>query len=119
ADRGREAGDQRLRDREPHAEQQHALAPVAVPDGSEIEDRGGKAQRVADRDQIERGLAGVEGPADVRQGDVGDRQVEVGDGGDEDQREEDEAGAFGARRRHLLCGTYLSLTAVTRGTGGD
>jgi hypothetical protein len=39
-------------------------------------------------------LAGVEGSADVRQGDVGDREVEVGDAGDEDQRRQHDPGAL-------------------------
>ena len=98
---GRQPGQQRGRDREPHAEQQHRLAPVAVAERAQVEDRGGEPERVADRDQVERRLAGAEGLADVRQGDVGDGEVEVGDGGDQDQRREDEAGALGASRLHL------------------
>ena len=98
---GGEAGQQRGRDREPHAEQQHHLAPVAVAERAEVEDRGRQPERVADGDQVERRLAGVEGLADVGQGDVGDRQVEVGDRRDQDQRREDETGALGAARLHV------------------
>ncbi len=104
---GGEAGQQRGRDREPHAEQQHHLAPVAVAESAQVEDRGRQAQRVADRDQVERRLAGAEGLADVGQGDVGDRQVEVRDRGDQDQRGEDETGALGAARLHSAA-TYPS-----------
>ena len=70
--------------------QQHLLAAVAVAERAEVEDRGGEPERVADGDQVEAGLAGVEGLADVRQGDVGDREVEVGDRGDGDQRRQHE-----------------------------
>jgi len=63
---------------------------VGVAEGAEVEDRGGEPERVADGDEVEAGLAGVEGLADVRQGDVGDGEVEVGDRGDGDQRREDE-----------------------------
>ena len=97
----------------PMPEQQHHLAPVAVAERAEVEDRGRQPERVADGDQVERRLAGAEGLADVGQGDVGDRQVEVGDRRDEDQRREDEAGALGAARLHAAP-TYPSLTALTR-----
>ena len=112
---GGEAGEQRGRDRQRHAQQQHHLAPVAVAERAEVEDRGGEPERVADGDQVERRLAGVEGLADVRQGDVGDREVEVGDRGDQDQRREDEPGALGAARLHRGVTTYPSVDTVTRG----
>ena len=89
----RERGEQARRDRQRHAEQQHQLAPVAVAERAEVEHRGGEAERVADRDQVERRLRRVEVLADRRQRDVGDRQVQVRDAGDEDQRDEDEARA--------------------------
>ena len=97
---GGEAGEQGGGDRQPHPQHQHHLAPVAVAERAEVEDRGRQPERVPDRDQVERRLAGVEGLADVGQGDVGDGEVEVGDGGDQDQRREDEAGALGAARLH-------------------
>ena len=96
ADRGREAGQQRGRDREGHAEEQHHLAPVAVAERAQVEHRGGEAERVADGDQVERVWPGVEGLADVGQRDVGDREVQVRDRGDQDQRAEHEPGALGA-----------------------
>ena len=80
---------------------QHHLAPVAVAQRAEVQHRGGEPQREADRDQVERGLRGVEGLADVGQGDVGDRQVEVRDGRDQDQREQDQPGAPGSARGRL------------------
>ena len=36
------------------------LAAVAVTERAEIQHRGGEAERVADRDQVQRGLRGVE-----------------------------------------------------------
>ena len=84
--RGRERGEDRGRDRERHPQQQHRLAAVAVADRAQVEDRGRQPERVPDRDQVDDRLAGVEVLADVRQGDVGDREVEVGDAGDDDQR---------------------------------
>ena len=100
-DRGRERGQQAGGDREPDPEDQQPLAPVAVADGAEVEHRGREPQRVADRDQVERGLAGVEGLADVGQSDVGDRQVEVGDRGDQDQRRQHQSLAVGCGPRFL------------------
>ena len=97
---GGEGGEDRERDGQRHAEQQQRLAPVAVADRAEVEDGGGEAERVADRDQVDHRLAGVEGLADVRQGDVGDGEVEVGDPGDQDQRPKDEPGALGGARSH-------------------
>ena len=71
-------------------EDQHQLAPVAIADRAEVEHRGGEAQGVADRDQIERRLARVELLGDRRQGDVRNREVQVRNRRDEDQRGEDE-----------------------------
>ena len=51
---------------------------------------------IADGDEVERHLTGIEVEGDVER-DVRDRQVEVGDGGDEYQRNEDDAGARRAR----------------------
>ena len=84
-DRRGETGEQGGRDRQRHPEHDHPLAPVAVAEGAEVEDRGGKPERIADGDEVELGLARVERLADVGQGDVGDREVEVGDRRDEDQ----------------------------------
>src|SRR5262249_43669259 len=50
-------------------------------------------------DQVEHRLARVEVLPDRRQCDVRDRQVQVGDGGDEDQRDEDEPATIGGSRR--------------------
>ena len=46
------------------AEDEHQLAPVAVADRAEIEHRGGEAEGVADRDEVEGGLRRVERLAD-------------------------------------------------------
>ena len=94
----RERGEQRHRDGEHRAEQEHELSAVAVADRAEVEDRRGEPERVADGDEVERHLAGVEVQRDVGQRDVGDREVEVRDSGDEDQRDEDDAGAVGRGR---------------------
>ena len=74
------------------------LAPVAVAQRAEPQDRGGQTERVADGHEVERRLRGVERLADVRQRDVGDRQVQVGDRGDEDQGEQHQLAAFGRGR---------------------
>ena len=87
-DRRREAREQRGGDRQPHAEDDHQLAAVAIAEGAEVEDGRREAERIADGDEVELRLAGVEVLADVGQGDVGDREVQVGDRGDEDQRAE-------------------------------
>ena len=97
ADRGRPRGEAVGRDREAHAEDQQQLAPVAVADRAEVQDRRGEAERVADRDEVQRHLRGVEFPADLGQRDVGDREAEVGDGGDRDQRREHERADARAR----------------------
>ena len=47
-------------------EQQHQLAAVAVAERAEVEHRGGEPERVADRDQVERRLRGVEAPCRCR-----------------------------------------------------
>ena len=54
------------RDRESRARGQHQLAAVAVAERAEPEHRAGEAERVADRDQVEGRLAGVEVLADRR-----------------------------------------------------
>ena len=51
--------------------------------------------------------------ADVGQRDVRDRQVQVRDAGDEDQRDQDEAGAVGSVlvcRGHRLSGRWVAMT---------
>ena len=90
---GRVRGEEARGDRQQHAADEHHLAPVAVAQRAQVQHRRRETERVADRDQVEGGLRRVERLADVGQRDVGDRQVQVGDGGDEDQREEDELGA--------------------------
>jgi len=50
---------------------------MRVAERAEVEDRGGEPERVADSDEVEPGLAGVEGLADVRQGDVGDARLRL------------------------------------------
>ena len=79
------------------AEHQHHLAAVAVAEGTEPQHRRGQAERVADGDDVEPRLGGVEGGADVGEGHVGHREVQVGDGGDEDQGGEHRAGRGAVR----------------------
>jgi hypothetical protein len=87
------------RDREEHSQHEQQLAPVAVADRTEPENRGGEAERVADRDQIQGRLRRVERLPDRREGDVRDGQVEVGDRRHEDERDEDEPRALRRNRR--------------------
>ena len=90
-DRGRRGRDDAGRDRQQDAQDQHQLAPVAVAQGAEPQDGGGQTQRVADGHQVQRRLRRIERLADVGQRDVRDGQVQVGDRGHEDEREEDES----------------------------
>ena len=83
---GRERG---RPDREPDAEQQHHLAAVPVAERAQPQHRRCEAERVADGDEVELGLRGVEREADRRQGDVGHGQVQVRDRRDDDQRPQD------------------------------
>ena len=115
---GANDGNQARRNGEADAQQQQQLAAVPIAERPEPQDRGGQAQRVADSHQVERRLRGVERRADRRQRDVGDRQVQVGDGRHEDQRREDDppirrtsgAGRGGAARSaRWRCVSHLHL----------
>ena len=88
---------QTRRNGEPDAEEEQHLAAVSVADGTQPEHRCGEAQGVADGDQVQRGLGGVERGADRRQRDVGDGEVEVRNGRDDDQRREDQSPTLGTR----------------------
>ena len=92
-------GQQARGDGEEHSEHEQELAPVAVADRPQPENGRREPERIADRDQVERRLGRVEGRADRRQGDVGHREIEVGDRRDEDQRDENEPSPFGRHRR--------------------
>ena len=94
---GEYTAQQARRDRQGDAEDQHHLATVPVAEGTEIQHRRRQTQRVAHRDQVHRGLRGVEGLADVGKCHVGDGKVEVGDRGDQDQGKQDPPGARGRR----------------------
>ncbi len=97
----REGGKHGRGDRQGGAQDQHPLAPVAVTDGAQIEDRGGEPERVPNGNEIELGLPGIERLADIRQRDVRDRQIQVRDGRDENERDEHDAGV---RRRGAVFG---------------
>ena len=92
-------GEQARRDRERRADDQHELAPVPVPQRTEVEHRCGEAERIAHGDQVQGRLRRVERRADRRQRDVGDGQVQVRDRRDQDQREQDQPAAFRCRGR--------------------
>ena len=94
-DRRREGRRDAGRDRQQDAEDEHQLAAVAVAQRAEPQDRRRQPERVADGHQVERRLGRVECLADVGQGDVGDRQVQVRDGRHEDEREQDELAVLG------------------------
>ena len=79
------------------AEEEHASCGRSGRRGAQPQDRRGEAQRVADGDEVERHLRGVERGADRRQRDVRDREIEVRDGRDEDQRREDQSPTLGTR----------------------
>ncbi len=96
---------------------EHHLAPVPVAEGAEVEDRRREAERVPDRDQVERRLRRVERLADVGERDVRDREVQVGDRGDEDQRDQDQRAAL--RRMVRLCPAGLPRRGPAPGLGHE
>ena len=75
------------------------LAPVPVADRAEPQHRGREPERVAHGDEVQRRLGRVERRPDRRQGDVGDREVQVGDRRDQDQGGEHEPRTRGSPRR--------------------
>ena len=91
--RRRPRGQQARRDRQRHPQEEHQLAPVAVSQRAEVEDPRRQTERVANGDQVEHRLRGVERLGDVGQRDVGDGEVEVGDPSHQDQSDENEPGA--------------------------
>ena len=97
--RGRVRRQERRRHGQDHAQHEQELPSVAVPDRAQPEHRRREAERVADRDQVQRRLGRVERLADRGQGDVGDRQVQVGDRRHQDERDEDEPRPLRSRRR--------------------
>src|SRR6185312_8119917 len=88
--RGSPGGEEGRGNGQHSAGHQHQLPAVAIPERSEPEHRAGEAERVADGDEVERRLARVEVRADRGESDVRDRQVQVRDPCDKDQRREDE-----------------------------
>jgi hypothetical protein len=83
--RRRVGREQRRRNGNRRSQEQHQLASVPIPDRAEVQNRGGQAERVPDGDEIEPCLRGVEFLGNRRQGDVGNRQIEVCHGRDEDE----------------------------------
>ena len=71
-----------------HAQHEHPLAPVAVADRPEVEDRTGEPKAEPNAHQIELDLRSLELQADLGQRHVGDGQVEVGHSGDRDERKQ-------------------------------
>ena len=115
-DRRRESGQQAGRDRQQHAEDEHELPPIAIPECAEPEHRRGQTERIADGNEIEGGLRRAERRADVREGDIRYRQVQVGDGRDEDQGQQDKPGLLG--RLTCVCHVIpLSVRTIDRRGG--
>jgi len=75
-------------ERHDHSENEQQLTPVPVADRSEIQDGRGEAERESHRNEIELGLAGIERLADIGQGDEGHREIQIGDRGPQNQREQ-------------------------------
>ena len=110
---GRVGREQAGRHREHHAEDQHHLAAVAVAERAEVEHRGGQAERVADGDQVERRLRRVEAPCrSSGRATLATDEVQVGDGGDEDQRQQHPARLGGLRRFLRGRGSHRASIAV-------
>src|SRR5262249_11933761 len=101
-----------------HSEQEQELPPVAIADRAEVQHRRGEAERVSDRDQVERRLRGVEVLPDVGQRDVRDGEVEVRHARDDDQREQDEPGPLRSGRRLLVAARLHVRTLTPTGARG-
>ena len=99
ADRGSEGRDEVGRDRQGHPHEQDPLAAVAIADRAEVENGAGEPEGVGDCDQVEIGLRSIEMLADVGQGDVRNRQTQIGDGGDGNQGGKHPPRPSGSRRR--------------------
>ena len=97
-------GQQARRDRQPHAEKDHHLAAVPIPERAEPEHRGGQTEGEPHRHQVQGGLGRVEGLADVGECDVGHRQVQVGHTRHEDQGAQHQGGVGGGSAVGRGCG---------------
>jgi hypothetical protein len=82
--------DEACRDGQDDAAEAQQLAPVTIADRPEIQHRRGKAEGVADRGEVQGGLRCVECSTDLGERHIGDREVEVGDRGHEDEGEQHE-----------------------------
>jgi hypothetical protein len=91
-------GEQREGDRQRRPEDQHDLASVPVAERAEPQHGGREPERIAHGDQVQRRLGRVERRPDRWQGDVGDREVQVGDRRDQDQGGEHESCTRGSPR---------------------
>ena len=83
-------GNETRGDGEQHAEAEHQFAAVAISEGSEVEDAHRQSQGAADGNEVELRLTGAEGTADIREGDVGDSEIDVGHERPEDEGTQDE-----------------------------
>ena len=100
-----ERGEQAGRDRQCDAREEHQLSAVAVAKRAEPQHRRRETERVADGHEVELDLGGVERLADRGQCHIRDRQVQVGDCRNENQRNKDELCTRRAGPFHLLVGS--------------
>ena len=96
---GAYAASSATRDRQGRPEDQHELAAVPVAERAEPQHGGREPEGIAHGDEVQRRLGRVERRPDRRQGDVGDREVQVGDRRDQDQGGEHEPRTLGNPRR--------------------
>jgi hypothetical protein len=91
---------------------------VSVTHGAEVQDGGREAERVTHGDEVQHRLGRVERRPDRGQRHVGDREVQVGDGGDQDEGDQHDAGAFRGSRVDLpdrtLAGGVAHVDAATK-----
>ena len=102
--RRRPRGDRTGRQRQEHAEQEQALAPVPITERPEIEHRHRQAEGASDRHQVELCLTRGERLADIGQGHIGHTEIQIGHNRGQDQSGEDKARTFrssGCLRCHL------------------
>ena len=85
-------------DGEDHAQYEHGLSPIAVTDGTEIEDRSGETKGEANADEVERSLGGLEVQTDIGQCDIGDGEVQIGHCGHRHEGSKDETCSCGGVR---------------------
>ena len=74
------------------------LAPVTVPDSTQVQHRGRQSQQIVDRDQVNRRLRRLERLADIRQRHISHGQIDIRDPRSQDERGQHHPGPRWRRR---------------------